>query len=179
MITKDNIAKTIYIILLIIFTIFIYKINKDLNELKSEIKLEETYIFPDTTIEFFNKTPKDGILEAIEYYEIQYPEIVYAQSIHETGNFRSKLCIRNNNLFGLYNSRTKQYYKFNHWTESVEMYKNKIQNRLKKDEDYYVFLNRICYASDSNYISTIKRIVINESKNSKSKGTRNTSSNKK
>ncbi len=130
-------------------------------------KSEEIYIKHDESSEFFNQTPEEGLKQALEYYEIDYPEIVYAQAIHETGNFKSRLCRINNNLFGLYNSKAERYYSFNHWTKSVEMYKNRIQNRLKKNEDYYVFLERICYASDSNYVNTIKRIVINESSNSK------------
>lgn len=141
--------------------------------------IEEVYIKPDTTAYFFNKSAKEGLKDALIYYEIEYPEIVYAQAIQETGTFRSKLCKKDNNLFGLYNSRTKQYYKFEHWTESVEMYKNRIQNRYKSNEDYYTFLNRICYASDSNYVNTLKKIVINEGKNINSKRIRNTSGDKK
>ena len=53
------------------------------------------------------------------------------------------------------------YMKFSHWSESVIAYKNKIQNRYKKGENYYLFLNRIKYASDPLYIQRIKKVVNN------------------
>lgn len=108
---------------------------------------------------FYNMDPKEGLWEAMEYYGILFPEIVYAQAQLETGHFKSSLCINSNNLFGLYNSREKKYYRFTHWAESVEAYKNKIQNRYRPGEDYYAFLNRIHYAGSSAYIPILKKIV--------------------
>lgn len=106
---------------------------------------------------FINKSPKEGLWEALEYYEIHHKEIVYSQAVLETGWFKSKDCIKDNNLFGL---RGKNgYYKYNHWSESVKAYKNKIQNKYKLGEDYYQFLKRIRYAESSNYISILKNIV--------------------
>lgn len=113
----------------------------------------------DSVPSFYNKSPKDGLWEALTYYEIQYPEIVYSQAILETGHFKSKGCIVDNNLFGLYNSRQKRYYKFNHWTESVRAYKNWIQYRYKPPNDYYEFLKRIRYAGDPNYVNKLEQIV--------------------
>lgn len=100
----------------------------------------------------------DNIYECCKINEIKYPEIVIAQSILETGNFTSKHCVENNNLFGLYDSKNKRYYKFNHWTESIIAYKNKIQYKYKDEEDYYDFLIRIKYAEDKEYINKLKSI---------------------
>ena len=108
---------------------------------------------------FYDKSPQDGLREALLFYDIKHPEIVYAQALLETGHFKSKGCTRDNNLFGLYNSRKKQYYKFNHWAESVEAYKDWIQYRYKPPNDYYEFLQRIGYAEDPNYITKLKQIV--------------------
>lgn len=49
---------------------------------------------------------------------IQYPRIVLAQAILETGWFRSPLCRNRHNLFGLTNPKTGKYYEFNYWTEA-------------------------------------------------------------
>ena len=108
---------------------------------------------------FMSKSPQDGLFEALIYYEVEAPSIVYAQAILETGHFKSKLCIKSNNLFGLYNSRTKSYHKFDHWSESVVAYKKWIQYRYNSSEDYYVFLEKINYASDPTYIYKLKQIV--------------------
>lgn len=98
---------------------------------------------------------------ALNTFNVGYPEIVFAQAILETGNFTSRLCIEDNNLFGLYNSNKKQFYKLDHWIESIIMYKNKVQYKHCPGEDYYVFLERIGYAEDPNYIKKLKIIVEN------------------
>lgn len=108
---------------------------------------------------FFTKSPEDGLMEALEYYGVQHPKIVYAQAVLETGHFKSDLCLNGNNLFGLYNSRKKEYYRFDHWTESVEAYINFIQYKYKPPNDYYRFLDNIGYAEDPHYINKLKRIV--------------------
>lgn len=108
---------------------------------------------------FFTKSPEEGLMEALEYYGVQHPKIVYAQAVLETGHFKSDLCINSNNLFGLYNSKEGKYYNFNHWSESVEAYINFIQYKYKPPNDYYQFLEEIGYAEDPNYVSKVKSIV--------------------
>lgn len=108
---------------------------------------------------FMEKSAKEGLKEALIYYSIQHPDIVYAQAILETGHFKSVGCLKHNNLFGLYNSKTKRYCRFNHWSESVIAYKKWIQRRYKPPGDYYEFLSRIRYASDPAYIAKLKQIV--------------------
>lgn len=115
----------------------------------------------DTVPDFYSKSAKEGLYDALLFYNIKHPDIVYAQAILETGNFTSKLCVEGNNLFGL---RSKNYFKYNHWTESVIDYKNKIQYRYKNNENYYLFLKRINYAEDSLYISKLKSIKVNETR---------------
>ena len=108
---------------------------------------------------FLSQSPKEGLMEALDYYGVKHPEIVYAQAVLETGHFKSDLCLNGNNLFGLYNSRKKEYYRFDHWTESVEAYIDFIQYRHKPPNDYYKFLDNIGYAEDPHYINKLKRIV--------------------
>ena len=99
------------------------------------------------------------LLEALKYYNVQHPEIVYAQAVLETGHFRSKVCKEYNNLFGLYDSKNGDYYRFNHWSESVVGYLNYIQYKFHPPDDYYTFLQSIGYAEDSLYINKLKRLV--------------------
>lgn len=129
-------------------------------------KKEREYKSPEVKVDsleyrqdFHSKSPEDGLMEALIYYEVQHPQIVYAQALIETGNFKSNLCLNSNNLFGLYNSSRGRYHRFDHWTESVVAYKNFIQYRYKPPEDYYKFLQRIGYAEDPNYISKLKKVV--------------------
>ena len=108
---------------------------------------------------FENKTPEEGIDEALQYYKIEHPTIVKAQAILETARFTSDLCVKNNNLFGLYDSKNKRYYSYNHWWESVEAYKKLIQRKYNNSKYYYIFLEDIKYAKDKEYINKVKKIA--------------------
>ena len=108
---------------------------------------------------FENKTPEEGIDEALLYYDIKHPTIVKAQAILETAHFSSDLCVKNNNLFGLYDSRNKKYYAFNHWSESIIAYINYIQYKYSPPKDYYKFLQDIGYAEDPTYTDKLRIIV--------------------
>lgn len=94
---------------------------------------------------------------------IDFADIVLAQSILETGHFKSHCCLQRNNLFGLRN-RDGTYMSFNHWTESVESYKKYIQKYDEPPNDYYRYLDSLGYAEDPDYINKLKEIV---SKNDK------------
>lgn len=125
---------------------------------KTLLASQDTIITP----EFYNQTAEEGLQAALEYYDLHHPDIVYAQAILETGYFKSQGCLRDNNLFGLYNSTKNKYHKFDHWTLSVIGYKEWIQRRYKPPENYYNFLSRIHYAEDPTYISKLKQIVKKE-----------------
>lgn len=111
--------------------------------------------------EFFTaKTPtKELVYDCAVYYGLQYPKIIVAQSILETNHYKSRICVEHNNLFGLYDSKNKRYFRFNSWQESVQAYKRMIQYKYKDGEDYYRFLKRIGYAEDPNYISKVRNIA--------------------
>ena len=93
---------------------------------------------------------------------IAHPKIVLAQSILETGWYKSRQCKVNNNCFGLYNSKQKRYAKFKSWRHSVTVYKTDVQYKYDKakHKTYYDFLRAIGYASDKNYIAKLKRLAV-------------------
>ena len=143
-------------ILLIISFCLIFMSFSEVNILPKENNIE----VQDTS--FLQGELNDSTLYlALEYYNIKHPRIVLAQAKLETGNYTSKHCIKGNNLFGLYNSSKRSYFYFNHWSESVEAYKNMIEYKHRDGEDYYEFLSRISYASDPKYIDKVRRIENN------------------
>lgn len=83
---------------------------------------------------------------------------VLAQAVLETGWFKSEICRSYNNLFGLYDSKTKDYYHFERWEDSVVGYKKFIQYKYKGG-NYFMFLQRIGYAEDPQYISKIAKVM--------------------
>lgn len=108
---------------------------------------------------FFSQTPKEGLEEALSYYGLEHKDIVYAQAVLETGHFKSNVCLNYNNLFGLYDSKSKDYYKFNHWKDCIIAYKEMIQYKYKDGDDYLNFLKKIGYAKDSEYICKLKELI--------------------
>jgi len=83
---------------------------------------------------------------------------VLAQAVLETGNFSSRVCKEYNNLFGLYDSKNRDYYRFERWEDSVVGYGKMIQYRYNGG-NYLHFLKRIGYAEDPRYITKIARMA--------------------
>lgn len=83
---------------------------------------------------------------------------VLAQALLETGHFRSRVCREYNNLFGLYDSKNRDYYRFARWEDSVVGYMRMIQYRYKGG-NYLHFLKRIGYAEDPRYISKVAKMA--------------------
>lgn len=130
--------------------------------------IEDQYEIPPVKIDvvklqqpefLLSEDPEKHLMEALEYYNVKHKDIVWAQAVLETGYFRSRILREYNNLFGLYNSRIGDFYRFDHWSESILGYLKYIQYRYKPPNDYYQFLIEIGYAEDPHYISKLKNIV--------------------
>ena len=121
----------------------------------------------DTTSEFSSVK----MVNLMKELNIKYPHIVYAQSLIETGHFESKIFQENHNLFGMKQARTRvttaQGTQYNHayyhsWQESVydyAFYQCRYLSGIKNEEEYLSYLSR-SYAEDPNYVSKIKKLVI-------------------
>lgn len=133
------------------------KLHSDLMAEKLKcINLEECY-----EINFINSDDIDQyIYEAMGYFNIQFPDLVYAQSILETGYYSSDVCLQKNNLFGLYDSTNRTYRTYKYWWESVIEYKRLVQDKFKGEtlEDYLIFLDTLPYATDTAYITKLKDV---------------------
>lgn len=90
---------------------------------------------------------------------ILYPDVVHAQAILETGYLKSNVATNYNNLFGLYNSGKRDYYRFTHWRESISAYKRYIEVKYDSTTNYLTFLNNMGYAEDPKYINKVKTIM--------------------
>ena len=83
---------------------------------------------------------------------------VVAQALLETGYFTSRVCLECNNLFGLRRPSDGSYYEFDRWEESVKAYKDYVQYKYKGG-DYLLFLKRIGYAEDPDYLVKVHQIA--------------------
>lgn len=96
-----------------------------------------------------------NLAQELKKQGIMYPDVALAQSMLETGYFKSNIFLDNNNLFGMKHPRQRPtlskgpnrgHASFNNWQDSVKDYKmwqeyNKLSN-LSKDQ-YIAKLNRI------------------------------------
>jgi len=123
---------------------------------------DETNVHNSRVISYYNGINKEltlsNLLEVMKEVGLSNRLIVLAQAVLETGNFSSKVCKQYNNLFGLYDSRHHDYYRFEKWEDSVVAYQKFIQYRYKGG-NYFQFLKRIGYAEDRHYISKVAKIA--------------------
>lgn len=149
---------TLLILLTVLIGLIAVVLTANYSKAESEA-LDSIPVVENKVPNFMSKPPQEGLMEALVYYEVDHPEIVYAQAVLETGWFTSSLCLNSHNLFGLYNSKKMRYYKFNHWAESVVAYIKFVQYKYKPPDDYYEFLSRIGYAEDKDYIRKLRNIT--------------------
>jgi len=104
----------------------------------------------------------NNLFKVMAKYNIKFPKIVAAQSILESGWFSSNLTTQKSNIFGLFDSRKGEYFRFKNWMESVEAYGRLVQKKWNPsiDKDYYDFLKRIGYAENmDSYNAKVRAIA--------------------
>lgn len=100
----------------------------------------------------------ESVLAEILKNNLAHPRIVLAQAVLETGWFKSSVCRNYNNLFGLTNPRTKEYYRFETWQDSVKAYYTKVQYRYNSG-NYLRWLQEIGYAEDPDYTAKLRLLL--------------------
>lgn len=137
---------------------FAFNTPKQNRVLKIPKETEET----DTIIAEWKSNPlelnEQNLYNELIKQKVDFPEIVKAQAILETGNFKSYSCKVHNNLFGL-KKKNGAYMYFEHWTLAVAAYKKYIQKYKTPPNDYYKYLQNLGYAEDKMYITKLKQIV--------------------
>ena len=98
----------------------------------------------------------DQVRQELHRQGIPHANIVLAQARLETGNFTSRRCKVDKNLFGM--KKGRRYAKYSHWKESVTDYKKRISSRYNGG-NYYNFLRRIHYAEDRLYFRKLDKII--------------------
>lgn len=98
-----------------------------------------------------------NVLHVMEEENISNRLFVLAQSLLETGYYKSKACKTYHNLFGLTNPKTGRLYRFERWEDSVIAYREFVQYKYKGGS-YLAFLKKMGYAEDPRYISKVIHI---------------------
>lgn len=114
---------------------------------------------------------------------IKFPRVVFTQALLETGHFKSELCVKHNNLFGMKKPSKREttalgavrhgYARYESWTKSVEDYllwqNYVLKNKSIETESQYLNFIGHRYAQDPNYkrkllkyIETYKNLMVTE-----------------
>lgn len=161
LIEEEVFMKKKVLIILMISIVFGFATGYSLHHLiHFNQKQEEMVLLPEHPFYLLDEVNEEVLYNTLKHYDFPNPAIITAQAVLESGNFKSKLCKDNNNLFGLYNSRTMSYFKFDSWISCVFVYKQFILSKYNPEEDYYKFLDRIGYAEDSLYESKVKELEL-------------------
>jgi hypothetical protein len=121
-------------------------------------------------VETLDKFTEDKLISLMKELKIQFPHIVLAQSMLETGQWKSDIFLQNHNLFGMKVSHRRvttskgsnlghAYY--DHWRESVydyAFYQCRYLNGIKDETDYFSYLNAN-YAGDTLYVQKVKELI--------------------
>jgi uncharacterized FlgJ-related protein len=94
-----------------------------------------------------DKFTKEKLIQYLKDLNIKYPEVVYAQAVMESGNFKSKMFKDNNNLFGMRKAKSRctvaleggTYAKFKTWRESVidyALYQSTFAKKIGSRSEY-------------------------------------------
>lgn len=168
----NSIRLTIISILIIsVISVVSVLIGKYIGKTKSftEItEMEKIFILKEA-----DEFSKDKLIAMLKELNVKYPHIVLAQSMIETGQWKSKIFMENNNLFGMKEAKMRittaggtQYNHafYNHWRESVydyAFYQCRYLGDIKSEGEYFQYL-AANYAEDPNYLNAIKGIIKKE-----------------
>jgi hypothetical protein len=122
----------------------------------AEVRVEDTIQIQDLDL------TKENFFTVCRILEIKHPDVVYAQARLESGNFTSSHYRNRKNFLGIYDSKRKRYMSFDHWTDCLVAYRDKVQYRYKRNldrEDYLHWLVETGYAEDPNYISKLRKML--------------------
>jgi hypothetical protein len=121
----------------------------------------------------YNGFTKEALEDKIKSLNFKFPYIILAQSIQETGNYKSTIFRENNNLFGMKEARLRSnlakgtnrghaYYES--WQESVidyALYYSTYLTDIKTEGEYFEYLKQN-YAEDPTYVERLKDIIITQ-----------------
>ena len=169
-IKRNYIFYIIFSTLISLLSIFLFKLlfipNISLKEVPSlKNKYEKVCI-----AEVQNNFTEEKFINKIKQLNLNYPHIVYAQAMLESGNFTSKIFRENNNMFGMKQARVRinlaKSTQYNHayfetWEDCLldfAFHRATYFHKLKTEQDYYNYLGKY-YAEDPSYVGKLKSMV--------------------
>lgn len=128
-------------------------INKNLHSVNSSKTLNEYNVY-----------------KFIKFLDLEHPAVVMVQCRMESGNFKSGICLQNNNMLGmrhpgkrpnLSEGKRNGYAVYESWQYCLidyAIWQSRYAVKYKTDEDYINFLGKI-YGSDSLYVEKVNTML--------------------
>ena len=117
-----------------------------------------------------NKFSKEKLVDILTELNVKFPHIVLAQSIVETGHWKSNIFKENHNLFGMKEAYVRvhtakgtqnNHAYYENWIESVydyAFYQCRYLSSISTEEEYFQYLSR-SYAEAPNYVQSLKQTI--------------------
>ena len=154
-----------------LFSIFLFSIGFISGSLtKHPNEVEKLFLKEEVIIERYNeKFSENNLKKLLEKLHVKNIDIVIAQAKIETGNFKSKVFLENNNLFGMRQARQRittstgtnlNHATYDNWQDSVIDYTIYQSTYLKSfNRNEYLDYLQANYAENPNYVKLIKQMV--------------------
>ena len=120
-----------------------------------------------------NKFSQEKFIEELKRLHVKFPHIVMAQSILETGHWKSQVFRENHNLFGMKQANIRintakgtnlNHAYYDNWQESVydyAFYQCRYMGAANTEEEYFLALGA-SYAEAGNYVQALKTVITKE-----------------
>jgi uncharacterized FlgJ-related protein len=117
-----------------------------------------------------NKFSEDKLVELLKELNVKFPHIVMAQSMIETGKWKSNIFKENHNLFGMKEAKQRvttaggtqnNHAFYESWRESVydyAFYQCRYLSEIKTESQYFQYLSN-SYAEDKRYVEVLKKTI--------------------
>jgi hypothetical protein len=163
--TYIKLILTIVTITLINVIVYNFANNKRLVNIQAQGEEISNIIITGT-----NKFSEDALKNLLLEMNVRFPHIVLAQARLESGNFKSRIFLENNNFFGMKQAKrrptTNKGTQYGHavfetWQDCAvdyAFYQAAYLNDLRTEDEYYQYLSA-SYAGDPGYIVKVKQIA--------------------
>jgi len=117
-----------------------------------------------------SKFTEEKFVQLLKDLNVKFPHVVMAQSILETGRWKSNIFKENHNLFGMKEAKTRvktalgtqnNHAYYTSWSESVydyAFYQCRYLSSIKSEREYFAYLSKN-YAEDPRYVERLKATI--------------------
>lgn len=145
-----------------LFVTYKYGITSGLKRLSAE----ERVLFLKKNDQF----NQDKLVSMMKGLNVKYPWILMAQSILETGHWKSQIFLENNNLFGMKEAKTRittslgtqnNHSYYDTWRESVydyAFYQSRYLGNVNSEQDYFDYI-QATYSETPSYVQQLKKVI--------------------